>query len=154
MIKFALACENGHRFDSWFQSGAAYEIQVESGFVGCPVCGTTSVTKALMTPAIAARRRDDPIPAKAPERPQAPAQMALLDDKDRELRTMIEGLRQRIFEVAEDVGDRFPEEARKIHDGRIPDRPIHGQASPEEARTLIEEGVGILPIPVLPDEQN
>jgi hypothetical protein len=154
MIKFALICENAHLFESWFQNGDAYDAQAKSGLVLCPQCETASVTKAIMAPAIATRGTRAPSVPKTPPPCDAPAGVALLDDKDRELRAMIEGLRQKIFEVAEDVGAKFPEEARKIHDGLIPERPIHGQASIEEARDLIEDGIKILPIPLLPDEHN
>jgi hypothetical protein len=158
MIKFALACDNAHRFESWFQSGAAYDLQVEAGLVTCPACGTSKVTKSIMAPAITGRSREEPSPAPtpraAPATPEPPAQVALLDAKDRELRAMIESLRARIFAEADDVGARFPDEARKIHDGLVAERPIHGQASFEDARALLEEGIGILPIPMLPDEHN
>jgi hypothetical protein len=154
MIKFSLACENAHQFESWFQNGAAFDIQVEAGLVACPTCGVTKVAKAIMAPAIAGTRRRAarlPVPQ---EQPEAPAKVALLDAKDRELRAMIESLRARIVAEADDVGEHFPDEARKMHDGLVDDRPIHGQASFEEARALLEEGIGILPIPILPDEHN
>jgi hypothetical protein len=159
MIKFTLACENAHQFESWFQNGAAFDFQVEAGLVGCPICGARKVAKAIMAPAITGRRRGEPEPP-APRQvsegqaAEAPTKVALLDPKDRELRAMIESLRTRIFAEAQDVGEHFPEEARKIHDGLVEERPIHGQASVEEARALLEEGIGILPIPLLPDEHN
>lgn len=159
MIKFTLACENAHRFESWFQNGAAFDIQVDAGLVACPACGARKVAKAIMAPAITGRRKEEPRP-QLPSNPaepspaEAPKQVALLDAKDRELRAMIESIRARIFAEADDVGARFPDEARKIHDGLERERPIHGQASIEEARALLEEGIGILPIPVLPDEHN
>ncbi len=159
MIKFTLACENAHRFESWFQNGAAFDIQAEAGLVACPICGARKVAKAIMAPAITGRRREAPrpqVPACTAEAApaEAPKPVALLDAKDRELRAMIESIRKRIFAEADDVGARFPNEARKIHDGAVRERPIHGQASVEEARALLEEGIGILPIPVLPDEHN
>jgi hypothetical protein len=158
MIKFTLACENGHGFDSWFQNGAAFDIQSEADLVGCPVCGSSKVAKAIMAPAITGKHQEPRLPAVLQRSEvasgEAPARVALLDDKDRELRAMIETIRTRIFAEADDVGTRFPEEARKIHDGFGEDRPIHGQASFEEARALLEEGIGILPIPVLPGERN
>ncbi len=153
MIKFTLACTNEHRFESWFQTGAAFDDQVEAGLVTCPACGTRNVTKAIMAPAITGRRQETP--PTVPARRAAPsAKVALLDAKDRELRAMIESIRARILVEADDVGARFPDEARKIHDGLVEDRPIHGQASLEDAHALLEEGIGILPIPILPDEHN
>jgi hypothetical protein len=154
MIKFTLACENRHEFESWFQNGGALDLQVEAGLVACPTCGATKVGKAIMAPAITGTRHHTaPLPVPQ-QQPEAPMKLALRDEKDRELRTMIESLRTRIFAEADDVGARFPEEARKMHNGLVEERPIHGQASFEEARALIEEGIGILPIPVLPDEHN
>jgi hypothetical protein len=152
MIKFALLCASGHEFESWFQNGAAFDTQAAGGLILCPVCQTARVTKAIMAPAIASGGREKPSPALSPAEPSA--NVALLDSSDKELRSMIEGIRKRILEQTDDVGMHFPEEARKIHHGLVPERPIHGQASFEEARALIEEGVGILPIPLLPSEQN
>jgi len=154
MIKFTLACENEHRFESWFQTGAAFDIQVEAGLVTCPACGARKVAKAIMAPAITGRQQEEPQAPAARRKAEAPTKVALLDTKDRELRAMIASLRTRIFAEADDVGARFPDEARKIHDGLVPERPIHGQASFEDARALLDEGIGILPIPALPDEHN
>lgn len=150
MIKFALLCARGHEFESWFQNGDAFETQTKAGLVHCPLCQATQVTKAIMAPAITSRgekERGEP-PA------QSESQVALLDQHDLELRAMVDAVRKRIFDAADDVGTRFPEEARKIHNGLLPERPIHGRASFEEARALIEEGVGIWPVPLLPDEHN
>lgn len=154
MIKFALACHNAHQFESWFQNGAAFDLQAEAGLVACPVCGARKVTKAIMAPAITGRQRDEPAPPPRSPRGEAPTKVALLDEKDRELRAAIAAVRSQIFAESDDVGDRFPEEARKIHDGLVEERPIHGLASFEDARALIDEGIGVMPIPALPDEQN
>jgi hypothetical protein len=156
MIKFALICENRHSFESWFQSGSAFDAQTKAGLIQCPVCQVSRVSKAIMAPAIATRRSHEQVqePVRAIPQVEKPSKMTLLDERDRELRAAIQQVRQRIFDVAEDVGANFPDEARKIHDGLIRERPIHGQASVEEAKALIEEGISILPIPVLPDEQN
>jgi hypothetical protein len=154
MIKFALVCAGGHEFESWFQAGAAFDQQAEAGLILCPACRTTKVTKAIMAPAIASRGHDDPLPAKSPLPAEGTANVALLDDRDRELRAMITDIRARIFEHTDNVGARFSEEARKIHQGLAPERPIHWLASFEEAHALIEEGVGILPIPAAPGDCN
>lgn len=150
MIKFSLVCAKGHEFVSWFRNGAAYDSQAKAGLISCPECHETVVKKAIMAPAIAALRRSGGIPDPLASPEKSP--MALLDQKDRALRSVIEELRSRILENSDDVGADFPEEARKIHDGLVAERTIHGRASVEEARALIEEGVGILPIPALPDE--
>jgi hypothetical protein len=154
MIKFALACAGGHEFESWFQNGAAFDKQDEAGLILCPVCRTTKVTKAVMAPAIASHGREAIVPATQQPHGEGPANAVLLDDRDRELRAAIADMRARIFAHTDDVGARFSEEARKIHDGLAPERAIHGLASPEEAHALIEEGVGILPIPPLPGDYN
>lgn len=152
MIKFALRCVRGHEFESWFQSGEAFETQSKSGRVLCPLCQAVEVTKAIMAPAVARKGRAEQGNPPAQEEP--PAKVALLDSKDQETRALITALRKRIFDEAEDVGTRFTEEARKIHDGLVQARPIHGQANAGDARALIEEGIEILPIPSLPDELN
>ncbi len=158
MIKFALLCARGHEFESWFQSGEAFETQSKSGRVLCPLCQAADVTKAIMAPVVASK--NEGVRAKPPARTEvlsgaeAQSKMALLDPRERESRAMISAFRRRIFDDAEDVGMRFAEEARKIHDGLVQDRPIHGQANFEDARALIEEGIEIFPVPPLPDELN
>jgi hypothetical protein len=158
MIKFSLLCGRGHEFESWFQSGEAFETQSKAGRVLCPLCQATDVTKAIMAPAIASKneaKRAKPLAqAEAHSPVEAPAKVALLDPRDLESRALITALRRRILEETEDVGMRFAEEARKIHDGLVQERPIHGQANFDDARALIEEGIEILPVPPLPDEFN
>ncbi len=162
MIKFALVCAGGHEFESWFQTGAAFDHQAGAGLILCPACRTTKVAKGIMAPAIASRGREAPL-ATAPaaeasahggSAPQGSANVALLNDSDRELRAMIAEMRARILEQTDDVGERFAEEARQIHHGLAPERPIHGVASFADARALIEDGVGILPIPAAPGDYN
>ena len=152
MIKFALRCARGHEFESWFQSGEAFEMQSRAGGVLCPLCQATEVTKAIMAPAITSRTVVERTKLPAPA--EAPSNVALLDPRDLEARAMLIALRKRIFAETENVGMRFVEEARKIYDGAVEERPIHGQANFDEARALIEEGIDILPIPPVPDEYN
>ncbi|MDQ6703027.1 MAG: DUF1178 family protein [Pseudomonadota bacterium] len=152
MIKFALLCARGHEFQSWFQSGEAFDTQVKSGLVLCPLCQATEVTKAIMAPTIASRGEAER--AKPLAQAQSQAKVALLDRHDLKSRAMIDAFRRRIFAKADDVGSRFAVEARKIHNGLVPERPIHGQASIGDARALIEEGVPVLPVPPSPDEYN
>ena len=144
MIKYSLGCLEGHEFESWFPDSAAYETQRKRGFVACPECGSTSVDKAIMAPAVVGGERSQPV---------APSG-ALLDAKRREACEMLARLRQAIEANTVDVGTRFPELARAIHAGDEPERAIRGRASLEEARDLIAEGVGVLPIPALADELN
>ena len=152
MIKFALRCARGHEFHSWFQSSEAFDTQVKSGLVPCPLCQVTEVTKAIMAPAVAGRGEAEP--AQPPAQAHLQTKVALLDRHDLKSRAMIDTFRKRIFAEADDVGSRFAEEARKIHNGVVPERAIHGQASIGDARALIEEGVPVLPVPPSPDEYN
>ncbi len=157
MIKFSLRCSNRHEFESWFQNGAVFEAQASSGLIACPICQCAKVSKAIMAPAIARRDRDEPAPecaASPPPHPEAAAPVALLSTADEKVRARIAELRQRILEHSDDLGADFAAEALKIHQGVVPDRPIHGRASLEEAHALIEEGVQIMPIPRAPGDLN
>ena len=145
MIKYALGCSEGHEFESWFPDSEAYEKQRKRGLVACPECGSTAVDKAIMAPAVVGGERPGP---------QAPDEQPLLDAKRRQARRMVAELRREIEANTDDVGAKFPEIARAIHAGDEPERAIRGRASLEEARALIEEGVGVLPMPALADEMN
>ena len=156
MIHYNLRCERGHAFESWFQSSSAYEAQEKRKLVTCPVCGSAKVERAIMAPQIVskkARESAEPVPA-APAEATAPASTPLLMAQERELRVKLKELRDHIVKNADNVGERFPNEARKMHYGDIEHRPIYGEASPEEARALIDEGVEVSPLPVLPDDRN
>src|SRR5947209_3227307 len=161
MIRYSLICDNAHEFDSWFANSGAFDDQSVRGLVVCPFCDSAHVMKAIMSPSIARRDRALPAPASEtpPEAPKAPAPeekrpVALIDEKHAALRNMMRELHSKIMETTVDVGSRFPEEARRIHDSDAPERPIRGQATAEEASALLDEGIGILPIPPLPDERN
>jgi hypothetical protein len=156
MIHYNLRCERGHAFDSWFQSSSAYDSQVRRKLVACPTCGSAKVEKAIMAPQIVGKKGRDkaaPEPAPAAE-PAAAESTPLMMAQERELRAKLKELRDHIVKNADNVGDRFPNEARKMHYGDIEHRPIYGEASPEEARSLVEEGVEVSPLPVLPDDRN
>jgi hypothetical protein len=159
MIHYNLRCEKGHAFESWFQSSAAYDTQEKRKLVNCPVCGSAKVERAIMAPQIVSKKgRDRAEPAPAPTATAtevaAPASTPLLMAQERELRAKLRELREHIVKNADNVGERFPNEARKMHYGDIEHRPIYGEASPEEARALIDEGVEVSPLPVLPDVRN
>ena len=156
MIRYALVCDEAHEFESWFASAGAYDEQARRGFVTCPYCNSPRVSKAIMAPNVARRDREDATPAPAAVQPaqERSQDMLLVDSKMAEVRAMVRALREKIMEHTTDVGAAFPEEARKIHDGESEARPIRGQASWEEARALIEDGVEIMPIPPSPDERN
>lgn len=149
MIRYALFCDNGHEFESWFPSSTAYEEQRESGLVSCPLCHSQTIAKQIMAPSIARTEIPTAIPSPVP-----PQQMTLLSEKEQQIRTAIKALRHHVEKNAENVGERFPEEARKMHDGETEARSIYGQASFEETKALIEEGIDILPLPSLPDDKN
>jgi hypothetical protein len=155
MIRYNLRCDRGHGFESWFQSSAAYESQEKRKLVSCPACGSAKVERAIMAPQIVSKKtsRAEPAPA-APAEAATPASTPLMMAHERELRAKIKELRDHIVKNADNVGERFPNEARKMHYGDIEHRPIYGEASPEEARSLIDEGVEVSPLPVLPDDRN
>ncbi|MCA6108852.1 DUF1178 family protein [Bradyrhizobium cenepequi] len=158
MIRYNLRCEQGHAFESWFQSSSAYDSQVRRKLVTCPTCGTAKVEKAIMAPQIVGRKgRDKPAPEPAPAtaaEPTASEATPLMMAQERELRAKLKELRDHIVKNADNVGDRFPNEARAMHYGDKEHRAIYGEASPEEARSLVEEGVEISPLPALPDDRN
>jgi hypothetical protein len=161
MIRYSLICDNAHEFDSWFANSGAFDEQSERGLVACPFCDSPHVMKAIMSPSIARWDRALPapaaeLPAEAPKAPtpEEKRPLALIDEKHAALRNMVRELHAKIIETTVDVGSRFPEEARRIHDSDASEQPIRGQATAEEASALLEEGIGILPIPTLPDERN
>ena len=165
MIRYSLQCEQGHAFESWFQSSSAYESQEKRRLVNCPICGSAKVERAIMAPRIVSRsKRQDraeaapaaaPVPSPSTEvTAPAPTSTPLLMAQERELRAKLKELRDHIVKNADNVGERFPNEARKMHYGDIEHRPIYGEASPDEARALIDEGVEVSPLPVLPEDRN
>jgi hypothetical protein len=153
MIRYALRCARGHQFESWFKSSAAYDSQRKRGLVACPACNSTKVEKAIMAPRIAAKGKKpapEPAPAPAAETP-TPLMMA---PQERELAAKLKELRDHVLKTADNVGRKFPDEARKMHYGDIEHRAIYGEATTEEARALIDEGVEVAPLPVFPDDRN
>ena len=159
MIRYALRCEQGHAFESWFQSSSAFDAQVKRKLVACPVCDSIKVEKAIMAPRVVSRKGREStavVQAQAPAPlPEAtPGAQPLMMAQERELRAKLKELRDHIVKNADNVGERFPNEARKMHYGEIEHRPIYGEASPDEARALIDEGVEVSPLPVLPDDRN
>jgi hypothetical protein len=158
MIRYALVCAQGHSFDSWFQNSAAYDKQAKRGLVECPVCGDNKVEKALMRPQVVGAKKRDPMPASpAPEAPaddEATGPVAMMSPQEQEFRHKLKELREHVTKNADYVGRKFPEEARKMHYGEIDHRSIYGEASPQEAKELHDEGIEFHPLPVLPEERN
>jgi len=152
MILYQLGCTNDHSFESWFRDSAAFDHQVARGLLSCPVCGSGGVSKSIMAPAVvgASGKRE----AQKDIEPVAARDGMLLDAKHQAIRAALRAIRSKILAEGHDVGTRFPEEARLMHEGAIPVQPIHGQATPDEARGLLEDGIMILPIPTVPEELN
>jgi len=139
MIRYALVCHRDHAFEAWFASSESYDEQAEANAVVCPDCGSARVAKAPMAPYVAKR---EPQPRK-PEPAERSRPYA-----------MLRKLRDELTANSDNVGEKFPEEARKIHLEEAPRRNIHGKATFEEARELDDEGIPICPLPILPEDQN
>ncbi len=163
MIRYNLVCARRHAFESWFANSAAYDKQAKRGLVACPMCGSTEVEKAIMAPSLAPRiaRADKmidtpqpPVAQDAGPAPAVPEPVAMISPQEREIRTKLKELREHLTKNAENVGRKFPDEARKMHYGDIEHRSIYGEASPKEAKELHDEGIEFHPLPVLPDERN
>lgn len=140
MIRYALRCEHGHDFDSWFRSSQGYEAMQAGGQLACAICGSTKVEKALMAPSV---------PAEKPEKAEAPG----LSQPRNPAEAALEQLRKHVEQNSDYVGLRFADEARAMHEGRSPSRAIHGEAGPEEARKLLEDGVPVAPLPFTPRQK-
>ncbi len=157
MIHYALVCDNAHEFDSWFSTSASFEDQSRRALVTCPICHSGKVERAIMAPNVARTDRA-PAPAAPPAGsrppPAAAAPAALMGDKERALRQMLAELHKHVAETAEHVGPRFAEEALKIHHGEADERAIYGEATPEDARQLRDEGVEFVALPRLPGGSN
>jgi hypothetical protein len=138
MIVFDLRCSKGHEFEAWFRDSATYEKQVEESSITCAVCGDGEVSKALMAPAVSSGR---------PEKPSGPAQAA-------EAMRLLRKVRNHVEKNFDHVGERFPEEARKMHYGETEKRSIYGEASAGEAKALRDEGIEVGQIPWLPRQDG
>lgn len=177
MIRYALTCDFTHDFEGWFRNSDDFSTQSAKGLISCPVCGSTDIRKKLMAPAVSTSRAkqasaesqqtghtqavpgaDVPAPAAAVESADAQViqQAALMpqDVRQKEVIEALRTLRKRMVEASDYVGKDFPEEARRMHYGETEERNIYGESSPEEAKALLDEGIDILPLPVLPDEKN
>ena len=142
MIRYALVCDKGHDFDSWFPDSAAYDKQAKRGLVACPHCGSAKVEKAIMAPRLSgAKKRKAPAEPAAPTATPEKAPVAMLSPQEQEFRAKLKELREHLTKNADHVGPKFPEEARKMHYGETQHRSIYGEASPEEAKALAEEGI-------------
>ena len=130
MIVYNLRCRNAHEFEGWFRDSGAYELQARDGSLTCPVCDSRKVEKAIMAPAVSGAKKQ-----------------SVTADEAKKMRQFMTGLRQYVQQNADYVGPNFAEEARKIHYGEADHRHIYGEASVEEAKELLEEGVDVAPLP-------
>ncbi len=142
MIRYELSCDNGHAFEGWFGSADDFDRQQKMALVTCPTCGSAHVAKRLMAPSVSTARKK-----------QQRQEMAVQTGQ-REMMAKLREIVSTIRANSEDVGERFPEEARKIHYGETEQRGLIGRATAEEVRDLLEEGVEVAPLPVLPDDTN
>lgn len=137
MIRYTLSCDQDHQFESWFQSSDAYDVLAQSGHLACAVCGSTSVTRALMAPSVAAKGNTSDLSA-----PMSDAETALTK------------MRKDVEANSDYVGPSFADEARKMHDGDAPERAIWGEAKLDDAKKLIEDGIPVAPLPFLPKRKT
>jgi hypothetical protein len=140
MIRYSLACALDHEFEGWFGASADFDDQSERGLIGCPVCGSTDVRKAIMAPAVVGAKKGDVSPSTA--------------DQHAMVMQAMEAVRDHVETHFDDVGDTFASEARAIHEGRSEQRGIYGQASPKEVKDLVEDGVPVMPMPPKPVEKQ
>jgi hypothetical protein len=141
LIRFSLSCDHDHEFEAWFRSNDDFDRQKKRGLVDCPTCGSSKVQKALMAPAVSTGRKREKI-------------ALAMNDMQKKAMAEMKALSEKIRENADYVGDKFAEEARKIHFGEADARGIYGEATLEEAKSLAEDGVGFMPIPVFPEDRN
>ncbi|WEX09010.1 DUF1178 family protein [Chelativorans sp. AA-79] len=141
MIRFGLICDNEHEFEAWFRSGEDFETQKSRKLVSCPACGSQEVQKALMAPAVSTSGR------------QAQVALAMSEEQKKAL-AQLKAISEKIRENADYVGEKFADEARKIHFGEVEPRGIYGEASPEDVKSLADDGVDFMPLPVFPEDRN
>ena len=133
MIRYNLSCKADHQFESWFASAAGFEVLQTAGHLACPICGSAEVVKALMAPSVASSEAKPNL-----TRPRGAVEEAMA------------AMRQHVEANSDYVGLNFVAEARKMHAGDVPERSIYGEAKPDEARALLEEGVPVAPLPFMP----
>jgi len=165
MIRYQLQCDKDHGFEAWFSNSTAYETQVKRNLVVCPQCGSTKISKSVMAPNIGIktnRKVARNTPQDATSRDVAVAQKAVAmptgdptsSEAHREILTALRKIREIVEKNSEYVGPRFAEEARKIHYKEVEEKGIYGEASAHEVKELLDEGVEIQPLPILPEDQN
>jgi hypothetical protein len=151
MIQYTLKCSKDHKFDSWFQSAEAFDKLKAAGMVACAVCGDTQVEKAIMAPRVRPARKAAAKPAQEARQEAAPAP---LSGPKTEMETALAEFRKQVEANSDYVGGNFAEEARAMHLGDAPERAIYGEAKPDEAKALIEDGIPVAPLPFRPGRKS
>ncbi|MBO9465186.1 DUF1178 family protein [Tropicibacter sp. R15_0] len=141
MIQYSLKCANGHRFDSWFQSASAFDKLQGAGHVTCAVCGTSEVEKALMAPRVN-------------KKAEAESNATDLRSPDTAAEEALAKIKAHVEENSDYVGKDFASEARAMHLGDSPERSIWGEAKPEDAKALIDDGIPVAPLPFVPNRKS
>ena len=141
MIHYSLVCDKDHKFDAWFRNAEAFDEQSSRGIVTCPICNSANVSKGLMAPSVARSKSDK-------------VSVSIGHPQQQQLREALRALRNRVMAEADYVGDRFADEARKIHFKEVEPRGIYGEATRAEVASLIEDGVDFMPLPSMPEEHN
>ncbi len=157
MIKYSLICNKEHAFEGWFSTSEDFDAQKKRNLVNCPICNSSDIAKTLMAPSISTRNVKTPDPGSQGNK--AAKETVLTANSEipanfNELVSQMRDLRTHIQKNSDNVGNKFPDEARKIHYGEVEKRSIYGQASAEDVKELVEEGVEVLPLPVLPEDRN
>ena len=145
MIRYNLKCAEGHEFDAWFASAAAYGKQAENGAIECPLCGDRNVEKALMAPNLSRSGANAKVESETPDDQRKT--VGMVSGAGGEAEKALGKLREFVEGACEDVGDKFPEEARKIHYGEAEARGIYGEATQRESEELVEEGIPVGRLP-------
>ena len=145
MIRYALKCGNEHSFESWFKSADAFDSLQGKGAVVCPFCDDKNIEKTLMAPPVRASKKR----AASEALPQT-----VTNAPDPQIVEAIRSIRDHVERTSDYVGDRFATEARAMHEGEMPHRPIYGEARPEDAKKLKEDGVPALPLPFIPKQKS
>ena len=153
MIHYALNCDQGHDFDSWFQSASAFDALAQAGHLSCVVCGSVEIRKAIMAPRVVSKSTAPEQDAPLGEVPASDASVPIVKTPDREVENAIAALRKKVEETSDYVGEDFTRQAREMHLGDVPERAIYGEANLEQARGLIEDGVPLLPLPFRPRQK-
>src|SRR3954454_24084193 len=159
MIRYALACNKAHLFESWFPSSEAYDAQRAQGLLTCPACGSAKIEKQIMAPSVtrtdkAPASAGEPAPTQSSAEPPSPQPAALLSEPEQAFRAMLKAVREHVTQNADYVSSGFAEEARKMHYGEVEHRSIYGEANLVETKALLEEGIEVHPLPIVPDERN